>query len=163
MDIRPPKVIAEAYDMHPAEPLRVKQPDRIPDPYGSEPITVKQPDRMPDPHAPIVTLYVRKGDHARERIISVNPIPDGIDQIELLRLGFALDGNSATIPVDPYTFAYDADVEEGKVEGIQRWTPGGLLPGDWATTWSLTKAVNCIEHLLVNWVTRRLGYQVKFG
>jgi hypothetical protein len=152
MDIRPPKQIADAYSTHPAELL---------DETGN--VRVKLPEPALAPDAPTITLYVRKGDHARERIISINPIPDGIDPMELLRIGFALDGNSATLSVDPYTFAYDTDVEAGNIERIRRWTPGGVMPGDWAAAWSLTKAVSCIERLLVNWLTKRLGYQVKFG
>jgi hypothetical protein len=152
-DIRPPKQIQDAYD--PYDPTVIVGAD------GTV-YHLKQPESVPAPDAPIATLYVRKGDHAKERTISVNPIPDGIDPMELLRVGFAVDGNSAILSVDPYTFAYDKDVEEGNVERIQRWIPGGLLPGDWATTWSLTKAVSCIERLLVNWLTRS-GYQVKFG
>jgi hypothetical protein len=146
-DIRPPKEIQDAYD-----------PTVIYDESGNR-FKIAQP--VPEP--PTVTLYVRKGDHAKERTISVNPIPDGVNPVELLRVGFAVDGNSAILSVDPYTFAYSADVEEGNVESIHRWTPGGALPGDWATIWSLTKAVNCIEGLLVNWLTKRLGCQVKFG
>ena len=151
------------------EPIKPAQPRSVSDVWDaysahpSGPIEVAQPVRIPDPEAPIVTLYVRKGDNARERIISLNPIPDGVDPIELLRFGFALDGNSATLSVDPHTFAYGTDVEEGNIERIQRWKPGGMLPGDWAITWSLTKAVGCVERLLVNWLTQKLRCQVKFG
>jgi hypothetical protein len=64
--------------------------------------------------------------------------------------------------VDPYTFACHTDEEEDNIYGVRRWCPNEALPGDWAATWSLTKAVSCVERLLVNWL-KKLGYRVKFG
>jgi hypothetical protein len=144
------------------EQVKIAQPHSIPDPAEVVANAYAQPLEPVQPVQSTITIYVRKGDHAKERVISVNPIPAGLDPIGLLHAGFALDGNSATISVDPTTFAYDDDVEKGNIHGINRWTPGDLMPGDWALTWSLTKAVNCIETLLVNWLTE-LGYRVKFG
>ncbi len=110
----------------------------------------------------VVTLYVRRGDHAKERVISMNPIPDRVNPIELLNVGFALDGNSATVSVDPYTYVSNAYQKHGDMPSISRFTPGGTLPGEWALTWSITKAVNDVERALVEWLTA-LGYEVKFG
>jgi hypothetical protein len=144
------------------EQVKIAQPHSVPDPAEVVANAYAQPLEPVQPVQSTITIYVRKGDHAKERVISINPIPAGVDPIGLLNSGFALDGNSMTISVDPYTFAYDKDVEGGNINGIQSWTPGALLPGEWALTWSLTKAVNCIETLLVNWLTK-LGYRVKFG
>jgi len=107
-----PPIVADAYSAYPAGQLEPVQPTQS-----------------------TITVYVRKGDHAKERVISMNPIPAGVDPIGLLNVGFALDGNSATISVDPYTFAYDDDVEQGNIEGIRRLSLGAL-PGEWALTWS---------------------------
>jgi len=122
-----------------------------------------------------VTIYVRKGDHAKERIISINPIPAGIDPINLLDAGFALDGNSATLSVDPcicvmhhrndYAHGMAGLVfpdEEPHVASFHRWAPGGNPPPEFAATWTLTKAVADVEKALVDWL-QALGYTVKFG
>ncbi len=122
-----------------------------------------------------VTIYVRKGDHAKERIISINPIPAGVEPIDLLDAGFALDGNSATLSVDAYTYVTHhhgehalgmrglrSDLVGTHVVSFDRWVPGGAPPGDWAVTYTLTKAVNVVETALVDWL-QGLGYEVKFG
>ena len=115
-----------------------------------------------------ITIYVRK-DSPKERTISLNPIPEGVDPLTLLNAGFALDGNSATFPVDQYTFAYDADEENGDITAIRSLAGevedaerGNLYLEPWKKTWTLTKAVHSVETLLVNWL-HKLGYEVKFG
>src|SRR5437879_5312954 len=65
-----------------------------------------------------ITIYVRKGDHAKERIISINPVPDGVHPIKLLNAGFALDGNSATLSADQYTFVSNAYENHGDIPDI---------------------------------------------
>ena len=154
----------------------VVQPQQLP---GAEPEIraedIVPPQPMPGPDAEVVTIYVRKGDHPKERIISVNPIPEGIDSMNLLDAGFALDGNSATISVDPQLYVGDHygknavgmygltfPGEQPHVASFHRWVPGGTLPGDWAATWTLTRAVHAVEKALVDWL-RALGYRVKFG
>jgi len=130
---------------------------------------------QPPKGKPTITIYVRKGDHPKERIISINPIPTGVEPLDLLDAGFALDGNSATISVDPQLYVghhhgknavgargLTFPGEEPHVAGFHRWVPGGALPGDWAVTWTLTKAVNDVEKALVDWL-RDLGCEVKFG
>jgi len=136
---------------------------------------VLQPQPVPSPDPEIVTIYVRKGDHPKERLISINPIPGGIEPLDLLDAGFALDGNSATISVDPQLYVAHHHGKnaigsvglvfpgnEPHVVSFRRWVPGGTLPGDWATTWTLTKAVTAVERALVDWL-HALGYRAKFG
>ncbi len=152
------------------------QPQPLP---GAEPEIraedIVQPRPMPAPDAEVVNIYVRKGDHPKERIISINPIPDGIEPLDLLDAGFALDGNSATISVDPQIYVAHHHGKnaigavgltfpgsEPHVMSFHRWVPGGTLPGDWAATWTLTKAVTAVERALVDWL-QALGYRVKFG
>lgn len=105
----------------------------------------------------MVTIYVRKGSWGGERLISINPIPPEADPLELLDIGFAIDGNSATLSVynteDSITWA---DAEEG-IGSIKQEDPEGFeyTPG-------LTDAIRVIERTLVAWL-KKLGYTPKFG
>ncbi len=145
-----------------ALPQPVQPPDEEREAELPQPVEPSNLEVPLDEAGPVVTIYVRRGDHAKERTISINPIPDGVDPLLLLEAGFAIDGNSATISADPVTFVYDDDAKAGHIGRIRRLAPGTHVPEEWAATWSLTKAVNSIERTLVNWLHAQ-GYQVKFG
>ena len=164
-----------------ALPQPVQSPDEETDaeliePVDTPDVALPQPVPASDEESPVVTIYVRKGDHPKERIISINPIPLGIHPLSLLDAGFALDGNSATISIDPYTFVRHYSGKEAltksglhdeiagvpHVASFDHWVPGGKLPGEWAATWTLTKALTIAEMALVGWL-QTLGYRVKFG
>ena len=114
---------------------------------------------QPVPPPPVVTIYVRKGDHPKERIISFNPIPVGVNPLDLLNAGFALDGNSATVSVIPGAY-------------VARQHGGSLIPAvpivvnqeteRTAGDNTLTQAVHEVELALVEWL-QKLGCGVKFG
>jgi len=63
---------------------------------------------MSEVQKPTVKIYVRLGESDRERVVSFR-IPDGIDPLELLERGLALDGNQAAFSVTES----DGDPEEG--------------------------------------------------
>jgi len=156
------------------ETLAMPQPGE--DEIDPETLAMPRSVPQPDTRRSVVTIYVRKGDHSKERTISINPIPPGIDPIDLLNAGFAVDGNSATISIDPYTFVthhtgkdalsksglHDEIAGTSHVASFDHWVPGGILPGEWAATWTLTKALANAEMALVGWL-ELLGYKVKFG
>lgn len=132
-----------------------------------DPAILRRLDRILAPKGkPTVTIYVRKGDHPKERTVSINPIPDGIDPLELLNAGFALDGNSATISVDPFTLAGNGDsgntLEVDRVKNLPSLEGQEKLKEWLETTYSLTKALARVEKALVTWLTK-LGFEVKFG
>jgi len=101
--------------------------------------------------------------------------PIAPNRTKRLDAGFALDGNSATISVDPYIYVkHHLDENAVAMRGLlfpgkqphvasfHRWEPGGVQPGDWAAMWTLTKAVADVEKALVDWLLAH-GYDVKFG
>lgn len=131
-----------------------------------DPDTLAMPQQVPESGAQrrVITIYVRKGDHPKERTVSINPVPERVDPIKLLNAGFALDGNSATLSVDPYTLAGNGD--DGTLE-VSRVTflmpPENGQQQEWMeTAYSLTKALARVEKALVTWLTK-LGFEVKFG
>ena len=53
-----------------------------------------------------------------------NPIPKGIEPLDLINAGFALDGNSAIISVDPYIYVkHHLDKNAVEMRGL-------LFPGE---------------------------------
>jgi hypothetical protein len=75
---------------------------------------------------PIVKIYVRKGVHDDQRLVSFR-VPDGLDSMELLDLGYALDGNQAIFTVS----SEDGGPEGGiwyssPIAGMNRTLTGAL-------------------------------------
>jgi hypothetical protein len=127
------------------------------------PDDLRGPETLGD-NKPLVTIYVRKGGHERERTIAISPIRQGVDPLTLRDAGFALDRNSATLSVDPCTAVFDVG-EHGKFANDDIRAIGqfdSVDPPDWAAGWSLTKAVNNVRERIVAWL-ESLGCEVKFG
>lgn len=107
---------------------------------------------------PTVTIYVRKGEWEGERTISINPIPAEADPLELLDVGFAIDGNSATLSVEntrDYVTWADPEGGVGSIKVVERASLDD-------PRWSLTVSVNVVERTIVAWL-KKLGYTPKFG
>jgi len=108
----------------------------------------------------IVKVYVRAGSNKGERLLSFQP-PNEVPQSEWLERGFAFDGNSVVASVTAKTYVAK-DSKTG-----QQWISDfhgqeGILPGEWAVSWSLTKALQDVEGWLVKWL-ESLGYGVEFA
>ncbi len=119
-----------------------------------------QPSEPAPPAKPVITIYVRRAEthdpKVKARTISLHPIPDRVSMDEWLDMGFAFDGDTVSVAVDPYTeAALDGD---GKpritsfAEAVQRYNL-------YHTPWTLTDALRQVQSALVMWL-RRLGYEV---
>lgn len=76
--------------------------------------------------------------------------------------GFAIDGNSVIASVTATAYVEQHDGDESSTGRITTWAPGGIVPGEWAIDWSLTKALRDVEAWLVEWLDT-LGYDVEFA
>jgi hypothetical protein len=112
---------------------------------------------------PVITMYVRRGESKKTRVVSLHPIPEKIPADELLKIGFAIDGDRASLPVDAGTYVRGQWADGSRGPHIDRFIPGvGTLPGEWAISWTLPSALRDVQMALVKWM-KHLGYEVKFA
>lgn len=64
---------------------------------------------MPEHAHPSVLVYVRKGGKSDNRRMISFIIPPGLDPADLLTLGYAIDGDTARLTVQPPTGAILSD------------------------------------------------------
>jgi len=115
---------------------------------------------------PAITMYVRRDETSdpkvKARTIFLRPIPDKVSMDDLLEIGFAYDGDTVSLSVDPYT---TASFGKGPWPLGTRGKPDIRSIGDNASMlepWTLTKALNSVQTALVEWL-RGLGYEVKIA
>ncbi len=123
--------------------------------------------RLIQAHGP-VRIFVRKGSYEGERVLAFS-LPEGLksaDIMEIIRRGFAIDGNRAMMVVSWYS---RLDPETGRL--ITEWNPqdeSGRMdessPSDqvWVNHWlGIATPLREAEHSLIEWLSN-LGYEVEF-
>lgn len=121
----------------------------------------------------VITMYVRRGESSdpkiKTRTISLHPIPDKASIDDLLGIGFAIDGDTATLSVDQFTEVSSLEetlgeeaVAKQKKEGKPWFFVDSFAGYADHAPWSLAGALRDIQVALVEWL-RRLGYEVKIA
>jgi len=121
-----------------------------------------------------VQVFVRKGSYDGERILSFT-LPQGVRGSEIIRRGFAIDGNRAVAVIEWYTTVEGNASGEGRL--VTTWktrdaeTEAEIDEGDSITSpdaavWAkyhpqVFQALHATERLVVEWLTD-LGHEVEF-
>ncbi len=111
---------------------------------------------VPTPTKPVVKIYVRLVDNDENRRSVAFRIPEGIDSLDLLERGFALDGNQAIFTVGPY-------IDHGPLGARSCFSQSitfGLEGGDELYD-SLTEALRAAQRSLVKFL-REQGFEPQF-
>jgi hypothetical protein len=114
---------------------------------------LKRPEniaKLTDPRS--LAIYVRKGASDDERWLSFR-IPEGVDQVELLEAGFAIDGNQAVVSVSQT----DLDGEGRMGYAYRIFDP----KPDWESDDNLPDALQHAEIALMTYLKGR-GFSITF-
>jgi len=115
---------------------------------------------------PVITLYVRRDETSdpkiKARTISLRPIPDKVSMDDLLKAGFAYDGDTVSLSVDPWTTGSFGKGRwpfgtRGKLDVRSIGASANVLE-----PWTLSKALNSVQTAMVEWL-RSLGYEVRIS
>jgi hypothetical protein len=119
----------------------------------------------------VVEVFVRKGSYEGERILSFT-LPPGVPASEIVRRGFAIDGNRAVAVIEWYTAVNDEDEPERLVTrwNVRDGETGADLddedPLSSPEAWSryhpkVLQVLHDAERLVIEWLSG-LGYEVQF-
>lgn len=136
-------------------------------------------DKSVTTEKPVVKVYVRLGSNENEREISLPspykwpPSPklgetEIVDELDLLELGFAIDGTDAVLAVTPYTFVF---TEKQGDFSDWRLAPEWFAVNEWHFAQDEPEAENArplpvvlaeVEKAIIGWLAS-LGYKAEFA